>query len=50
MVAHFYLMFARPDGNRAEVGIHAKYWRRLSVNRGLLARKVSDLQQDIAGP
>ena len=49
MVAHFYLMFARPDGN-GRTRIHAKYWRRLSVNRGLLTRKVGDLQQDIARP
>jgi len=42
-VAQYDYVFSRTDWNRAEVGIHAKYRRRLSVDGGLLTWKVSDL-------
>ena len=29
-------MLARPDRDRAEIGVHTKYWRGLSVNGRLL--------------
>src|ERR1700693_3178309 len=47
-VSHFYLMFSGPHWYSAEIRIHAKYWRGLSINGGLLAWKVSDLEQRIA--
>src|ERR1700722_664530 len=47
-ISDFYPMLAGLNRNRAEIGVHTKYWGGLSINGRLLAWKVSDLKQRVA--